>query len=78
MCAVSIIDCRDGDGITTTSPGVAFEWITLKRPRETTYRSRDFALLADSVLPDEPLSYERMCTASAYQFLLVRVGEEVR
>lgn len=62
------IDMRDGDGIETSNPGVAFEWMISKRPREV-YRSREFALLADAaVKPPEPHVRE---IASHYQFLIV-------
>lgn len=70
-----LIDMRDGDGMCTGNPGEAFQWIASKRPRESAYRSHDFAILADSVL--HPLTPEAHSIAAAYQFILVRGCTEV-
>ena len=70
-----IIDTRDGDGLCTSNPGEAFLWVAGKRPNEITYRSRDFAILADSVR--HPLTQETHSIAAAYQFMLVRGCTEI-
>lgn len=72
----TFIDVRDGDGLTTSNPGVAFEWISSKRPREQGFRSHEFAYLAD-LANTEPLPPDANAIAAAYQFYVVRIGEEV-
>lgn len=62
------IDKRDGDGVETDNPGVAFEWMLSKRPREI-YRSREFAMLADTARKGAGPGIREI--ADHYQFLIM-------
>lgn len=62
------IDKRDGDGVETDNPGVAFEWMLAKRPREV-YRSDEFATLADTAAHGAAPHLREI--ADHYQFLIV-------
>lgn len=66
MSPVTLIDERDGDGVTSSNPGVLYEWLRAKRPRQAGPRSLELAVLADS--PHRPIDTDTRVLAASYQF----------